>query len=384
MKNNERNILAFIFLFSGSQSCLAQNLVLNPGAEGLPLGTKWNMVSTGANACAVGTAASTYSAWTMTPDNSTNYPAAHGGTKTFFAGCNTIVPAGTFELSQDIDVSADASQIDAGNIAYLFSGYIQTPVPPQPDAGRFVVDYLSAGSVILGTSYSSSYQSYSNCTCSGWVLYSNLRAAVAGTRKVRVRLQSTITIGPAINAYFDDISLTKSTPLPIVLVSFEAKEITGRVELSWVVSDADNFSGFEVEKSSDAGRFETMTTITYLKGQASYQYSDPFSSAETRVFYRLKLIDPDGHYAFSIILPFNSSSSQTFTVSPNPAGKYIMVTGLHARGKLTISSINGKKIFERAIKGSEERIDLEQFTKGIYILSYLFDNSSESEKFMIH
>src|ERR1035438_5528393 len=170
----------------------SQNLVINPGAELSPAGTGWTIVSAGANACALGTPAATYSNWTMTPDLSPRYPAAHGGRKTFFAGCNNAAPAGPFELFQDIDVSYDAAQIDAGFIAYLFTGYIQTPFAPQADAGRFIVDYLSASGTLLGSSYNSSYQSYAAGSGPDWHRYADLRKATTGTRKIRVRMQATV------------------------------------------------------------------------------------------------------------------------------------------------------------------------------------------------
>jgi len=105
-------------------------------------------------------------------------------------------------------------------VAYTFAGYIQTPVSGQADAGRFIVDFLNSSSVNRGNSFTTSYQSNSGGSGTGWILYSNLRSATAGTRTIRIRLQATIATGPAINAYFDDISFVKSTVLPITLICF--------------------------------------------------------------------------------------------------------------------------------------------------------------------
>jgi Secretion system C-terminal sorting domain len=361
----------------------SQNLVLNSGAEGLPLGVQWTIVSTGANPCAAGTAAATYSTWTMTPDNSANYPAAHGGSKTFFAGCNTIVPAGTFELYQDVDVSADALQIDAGSISYSFSGYIQTPVPPQADAGRFIVDFMNSGGSVIGISYTSSFQSYSGCSCINWNLYSNVRSAPGGTRKIRIRLQSKVTTGPAINAYFDDISLTKTVVLPVVLESFTGKERDDSFDLAWIVSNAADFSRFEIDKSIDAAEFLPIATVNYNNRQADYQYSDKLSPGGGHIYYRLKMIDMDSRFVYSTTLALDRTVSQPFDISPNPAVKNIVITGLHNDGTITIVGINGKKLFESQVKNKIVLLDISFLPKGTYIVSYVEANSSSGKKLVV-
>ena len=368
---------------SESNELFSQNLVQNSGAEGLPAGTQWTIVSAGANPCAVGTAAATYTAWTMTPDNSANYPAAHGGSKTFFAGCNTIVPAGNFELFQDVDVSADAIQIDAGIISYTFSGYIQTPIPPQPDAGRFIVDFMNTVGSVIGISYTSAFQSYAGCTCITWNLYSNLRSAPSGTRKIRIRLQSKITTGPAINAYFDDISLTKTVALPVVLESFTGKERDDSFDLAWVVSDAVNFSRFEIDKSIDAAEFLPIATVNYKNGQANYHYIDRLGLGESHIFYRLKMIDVDGRFVYSATLAFDKSGSQSFDISPNPAVRNIVITGLHNDGTITIVAVNGNKVYQSRVNTKIVLLDISFLPKGTYIVSYVEANSSSGKKLVV-
>jgi hypothetical protein len=169
-------LLIPVLLFS--ITACSQNLVVNPGAE--TPGTGWTIVSSGPTACGA-VPSNTFNNWTMVPDNSTNYPAAHGGTHTFFAGCSATVPGGPFEIFQDINVTANAALIDAGALTTTFSGYIQTPISPQPDAGRFIIDFLNASNAILGTSFTTAYQSFSGGSGAGWINYMNTRVAPAGT-----------------------------------------------------------------------------------------------------------------------------------------------------------------------------------------------------------
>jgi hypothetical protein len=362
---------------------ISQNLVTNPGAELTPAGTGWTIVSSGANVCAAGSAASTYSNWTMTPDGSANYPTAHGGTKTFYAGCNTTVPAGPFELNQTIDVSADASQIDGGFVSYSFSGYAQTPIAAQADAGRFIVDYLNSGGTVLGTSYTSSYQSGSGGSGASWIPYTNTRTAVTGTRKVRIRLQTTIATGPAINAYFDDISLTKLVALPIALVSFTGKQNNDNIDLNWSVNNALDFSKFEIEKSSDTSSFLLAGTVDYVKGKTDYFYTEKYTPGSTSIFYRLKMTDISGMSSYSPTLVFNNDRVQPFAIFPNPATNNILVTGLLNDGTVFIRNINGNTVLQFHIDRSRVSLDISRLQKGIYFVSYANSNYLTTQKLIV-
>jgi hypothetical protein len=372
-----------LYLLTGCHSLFSQNLLVNPGAESSPAGTGWTIVSSGGTTCAVGTAASTYANWTMTPDNSANYPAAHGGTKVFFSGCSSTVPGGPFELYQIIDVSADATLIDAGNVTYSFTGYIQTPISPQADAGRFIVDYLNAASSPIGTSYVSTYQSFAAASGTGWNLYSNTRLAPSGTRKIKMRLQATVGTGPAINAYFDDLSITKTVTLPIVLESFAGALLDNQVDLSWQVSDAVNFSRFAIEKSTDGASFLPVSILNYETDKTAYTYMDTLVSGDSHMFYRLKMIDIDGKYVYSSTLAFNRSASKVFEVSPNPASGSIIITGLQSRGSVTITAINGSRVLQLAVNNTILLVDISLMQKGIYIVSYQENGNVTSKKLVV-
>jgi hypothetical protein len=372
-----------LLLLIQSYWAFSQNLLVNPGAEGSPAGVGWTIVSSGGAVCAVGTAASTYSNWTMTPDNSANYPAAHGGTKTFFSGCSATVPGGPFELFQIIDVSADAIQIDAGEVTYSFTGFIQSPISPQADAGRFIVDYLNVSGSVIGTSYTSAFQSFALGSGIGWNMYANMRLAPSGTRKIKMRLQATVATGPAVNAYFDDLSILKTVTLPIDLESFTGALQDDQIALRWQVSDAVDFSRFTVEKSTDVISFVPVNTSAYITGKTDYAFIDKLLLTDSRIFYRLKMIDIDNRYVYSSVLAFNRSDLQPFDVSPNPANGNIIVTGLHARGWITIAELNGAKVLQLAVVNNILLINIRSLQKGVYVISYQEAGQTKSKKLVV-
>ncbi len=375
-------VLIFCFLLLALIPSYSQNIIVNPGAELMPNGTGWVIVAAGNAVCAAGTAADTYSNWTMIPDASANYPPAHGGTKTFFAGCNSSTP-GTFELSQQIDVSADAVQIDLNNVTFLFSGYIQTPIAAQADAGRFTIDYLNASNIVLGTSYTVS-QSGLGGSGNAWNFYSNQRTAPAGTRSIRIRLITTIATGPAINAYFDDLSLVHSylTPLPLTLVSFTANDSAGTDILKWEVTDVVNVDRFEIEESTNGLNFQHLNSIDYTLHKTRYRFLHPRGQENKRKYYRLKIVDRDATFAYSPVVSIHAGQAPIL-VSPNPASGNIRINGLQSGGRISIRSITGTEVYRSAVWAESFTVNTSPFARGLYIVSYYSDNAVTSVKLLI-
>jgi hypothetical protein len=355
-----------------SLQAASQNLVVNPGAEDDPRGTGWTIVSAGPTTCGVAPSNS-FVNWTMIPDGSGNYPAAHGGSRTFFSGCSGTTPGGPFEIYQDIDVSANAALIDAGNLTTTFSGYIQTPIATQTDAGRFIVDFMTAANVVLGTSYTTPFQSRTGGSGTGWVNYSNTRIAPAGTRKIRIRLQTTLGVIPAINAYFDDISLTTASTLPLTLISFKGESRTGHNDLEWSTSQEMNTSHFAVESSTTTREWKEVARIraagsssTLLNYRFRHQTSDAVN------YYRLRMVDIDGRYTVSHVIKLSRiDDGQTeIKVFPNPAAGFLTVSMSFAQ-KMELKILNNTGQLIRQLQLSAQNnhtINTSNLPAGFYFL----------------
>ncbi len=119
---------------------------------------------------------------------------------TYYFNPNTS--GGSAELYQDVDVSADADAVDAGNAVFVFSGYVKSG----GDQARTIVEYRDGGGVVL-----SQYDS-GNYAGTTWKQNTDTRTAPTGTRTIRVRLIGTLIGGSWIDAWFDAISLTAQLP----------------------------------------------------------------------------------------------------------------------------------------------------------------------------
>jgi hypothetical protein len=350
----------------------SQNLVVNPSAEDNPRGTGWTIVSAGPTACA-GAPSNTFLNWTMIPDGSANYPAARNGSRTFFSGCSSTAPGGPFEIYQDINVSADAALIDASNLTTTFSGFIQTPISPQGDAGRFIVDFMTAANVVLGTSYTTAWQSFSGGSGTGWVNYTNTRIAPVGTRKIRIRLQTMVAVTPAINAYFDDISLTKASVLPLTLVSFKGESETAYNNLAWSTSQETNTAYFAVQRSSTGNDWKEIARINAAGNSNSvlnYNFKDEAPASLS--YYRLKMVDIDEKHAYSHVIKLDKAKDgqQEVNIFPNPSSDVLNIRLSIAEPlQLQVLNYTGQLTKQEQLSAQNNHvIDISQLQPGFYIL----------------
>jgi len=371
-----QKLLLFIFGLIHILPTSAQNLVVNPGAENTPAGTGWTIVNAGTTACS-SAPTNTYNNWTMIPDGSVNHPFDHttgvaGGT-IFFAGCNPFSFPGftRFELFQDIDVSADATNIDLGTAPFTFSGYMQTPVSIQTDRGRFIVEYLDGSNALLGSSYTSSWQSNATGSGTGWNSYNNTSLAPIGTRKVRIRLQAELQINQfEINVYFDDISLTTPSIVPVKLISFTGSEDGNKIYLDWNVADELNLSNYELELSTNALNFKRIATIASGKNNYSFVDKNAVNYYSDKYYYRLKMVDADGKFSYSKVLPITMKRQQSIVLSPNPAKNSVTVSGLKQQGTITIINANGSSVFKTKTNAQATKINISQLSAGLYFVQF--------------
>ena len=380
----ERTVL-IIFATLLVTQLLAQNLVTNPDAESLPRGTGWTIISQGALTCLSSPTDNTLN-WTMKPDGSANYPYDHttgtSGGSVFYSGCDSWL-TGPFELQQTIDVSADAVMIDMGNQTYTFGGYMQTPVSNQTDQGRFIVDFLNASNSILGTSYTSSWQSYFLGSGTSWKYYNNSRIAPVGTRKIRIRMQTQLFFNqPAINVYFDDISLTKATVVPVNLLSFTGNEVQGRIHLNWTINPDLQLKQFELERSTDATYFGSIAT--FPPGKTSYQFIDLNDDlTSTRYFYRLKMTDPDGKNDYSNIVTISVAAHVVISLSPNPASNIVTVKGSFGKGIISLINSSGQTVLSVNSNAAPVNLDVSRLPGGLYVLRFIDPSTIINKKLLM-
>lgn len=123
---------------------------------------------------------------------------------------------------------------------------------------------------------------------------------------------------------FGCFSFPQQVPLPVKLLSFTGTYKNNISLLNWVVENQVNFSYYEVERSIDGSKFESIGKQNKLGTgleKQQYQFADDISSVfADAYYYRLRMVDQDGHYNYSniIIIRKDGVKAGGLTISPNP------------------------------------------------------------------
>ena len=117
-----------------------------------------------------------------------------------------------------------------------------------------------------------------------------------------------------------------SGTLPVSLLNFSAYRINAAVQLTWRSENEINFSGYEIERSTDGLSFNTIgqTSAEHAANINSYSFTDNSPVAGNN-FYRLKQINSDGNDIYSKIVSVNFSKKIIITITPNPVQRYLNI-----------------------------------------------------------
>ena len=193
---------------------------------------------------------------------------------------------------------------------------------------------------------------------------------------------------------FSPFSLGSSgsnNPLPVGLKSFQAKGVASDALLTWETSSELNAAGFVVERSLNAKDFEPILSVEAVGKANKYQYTDRGIGIKfMEVYYRLKSIDVDGKYTYSLIeaVNFGEKEFALVSINPNPIQQDFAVWyDVPATGKVQISITDalGKLVDRRVVEAKSGRNQYQyshtnHLASGIYILSLQYEGQIVSKK----
>lgn len=111
--------------------------------------------------------------------------------------------------------------------------------------------------------------------------------------------------------------------LAVELTRFTGVQQNDVIRLNWTTAQEVNASHFEIERSLDGNNFEKIGNVLSRFGNTSSATDYSFTDAAPEKginFYRLKLVDKDGSFKYSTIIPvvFNYSIVKQIRINPNP------------------------------------------------------------------
>jgi hypothetical protein len=190
-------------------------------------------------------------------------------------------------------------------------------------------------------------------------------------------------------------------PLPVELVNFAAQVNGNSVTLEWSTATEVNNYGFEVERRIKNEKLEIINwqMVGFVNGNGNSNSPKDYSFVDKTVLsgkysYRLKQIDNDGKYEYSVAIdvylgmPKDYNLSQNYPNPFNPATKiaysiptdgFVTLKVFDALGREVASLLN-----ENKKAGSYEVVfDGSQLASGIYICKMSSANYTSSIKMII-
>jgi hypothetical protein len=159
-------------------------------------------------------------------------------------------------------------------------------------------------------------------------------------------------------------------PLPLQLLSFQARLADKKVKLDWSTSMEVNTKEFAVGRSSDGVNFKSIDTVAAAGNSSTVKnYSTlDLSPLQGVSYYRLKMIDVDGKFTYSAISMVIISGTEII-IYPNPVTDKIHVdlSGTKAHSFI-IYGASGRAVKTGAISNAVFSIDLSHMAQGAYLL----------------
>lgn len=183
------------------------------------------------------------------------------------------------------------------------------------------------------------------------------------------------------------------TPLPQVLLSFDAVFDNTKVELTWSSDTENNNNFFSIEKSKDALVFEEVTSIKGFGNNSSIisYYDVDYTPFEGISYYRLKQTDVKGVVLSSRIVSINNKNISS-NLSMNQSSVYETAANLMGSENkevlVVLRNEKGMESYSKVIIDQDNNIILptendNRLEIGNYIVVASSDNKLYSQKVVV-
>lgn len=187
-------------------------------------------------------------------------------------------------------------------------------------------------------------------------------------------------------------------PLPVNLLSFSAVYNEQTVTLHWQSANEENFSHYEIERSTDGRNFSPIA-IYFGNNNATgsiYKYRDKLIRENNTgvLFYRLNMHNTDGSSRYSniVVIKIKDAQKKGLQIIPNPSnGKQMniaMIFPSSGIASIQISDSQGKIVHKQNSMMQEGRNVIQctpesELKPGIYILSVYSNIQNFVEKLIV-
>ena len=192
------------------------------------------------------------------------------------------------------------------------------------------------------------------------------------------------------NCFTSEFSTCVTNTLPVTWIGFTAENKGNYVLLNWSTAFEKGAQRFMIERSSNGVDFTTIGSVEAYNiisgGQYTYTDTEPFQG---KVYYRLKEIDTDGEFEYSVIRFVNSNVySISLTVFPNPTNGIVSIAlnnqEMSGLGSIIVYNTLGQEMYSQIIDATELSsgisVDLSNLAHGTYAVKVLTNQGEWVER----
>jgi hypothetical protein len=178
--------------------------------------------------------------------------------------------------------------------------------------------------------------------------------------------------------------------LPIELSNFSTEAFDGSLnKIKWTTESEANSDYFELEKSTNGTEFTFVSKIIAQGNSSSklnyFEFDESSSSLTT--YYRLKMVDNNGHFFYSEIKSVTNLQTELISVYPNPSSTGIFNLNINSKdsfSEILIFSQEGKLIEQISKRLDQNTIlDMSHLPAGSYTLKIANERTSETKRLLI-
>lgn len=281
-----------------------------------------------------------------------------------FCGTLTVNSGGYFKIDGTFSNWYNSTiDIKAGGTLQITGG---TTFRNQHEIGRGTNSVSNAGTIQIDGDFDNQF--CNNCvTCSGLGL-----AACAADPDCKWNLSTgTVTVAGNYTANGQCVGV-----LPVELVFLSAKQFDGQNKISWITASEINSAYFEILRSNDGKNYTPITKVTAAGNSnisMNYEYYDEDVMAGQEYYYKLKMVDQDGSFQYSVIMVVKSEN----TCQVHQLGwsnKFVLSTKEKVFYTIQLHDLQGKLITSFQIDAEENSSHpFSPDYKGTYLISVYDD-----------
>tara|TARA_B100000809_G_scaffold184866_1_gene182898 strand:- start:516 stop:3248 length:2733 start_codon:yes stop_codon:yes gene_type:complete len=188
------------------------------------------------------------------------------------------------------------------------------------------------------------------------------------------------------NRYITIGSFNSATPLPVQILSFDAKCNTNKVVLNWSTASEINNDYFTIERSTDAINFNPIALVNGNGTSSeliSYSWTDD-SKISGRTYYRLKQTDFNGSFEYHGLKSVSCEHETEISIYPNPfenSFKVQLSKNISYPIKVEVIDYLGRNVYSQRIENATTEIFLnEKVTAGTYFLKVFNETTHVVER----